>query len=489
MIALTWLLACIQPPPEFPAPDAYGPLTGPGGPAATHADAAIGVPCTYLMGAADDVGHHNLVGMYDGYLWMPWSPESGGGGLTTYAFDDPCAPTKVGEVASATLRESHTLSFHVKGERTFLALDEHVSGEEGGIGIWDVTDAAAPRPISRVALPGYDYPDAYFYVALSTYWQGDRLYVSAGFLGIFVVDVSDPEAPFIVAQHTFPPPAMLVGRVLPLGNTALVVSAGLPRTVVMDLTDPLAPELLADFDTTSSDGTISQYYFAGLGGKYGLFARKEHGGGPIVYDLSDPVAPVFVSDAPSTDGDGGYVFRHEDKLFQGDSNFGAMFDFSDPAAPTSVMRFELAGDLDTVTPIGNVAVVSVDDDANPGQATSVVPWTTEPDARGPRVELHAPADGALFAPLATRIGLSFDEQVEPVSVFAGSFRVWAHGGEAVSGQFDAQEGLVNFTPDAPLLPDTTYVVQVPAGGITDGSGNPTTDDLEFRFSTGAELRE
>jgi hypothetical protein len=44
-------------------------------------------------------------------------------------------------------------------------------------------------------------------------------------------------------------------------------------------------------------------------------------------------------------------------------------------------------------------------------------------------------------------------------------------------------------PDSELLAETTYVVQIPEGGIADTTGNPTEQTWEFRFSTGGELVE
>ena len=101
--------------------------------------------------------------------------------------------------------------------------------------------------------------------------------------------------------------------------------------------------------------------------------------------------------------------------------------------------------------------------------------------------MTSPRNGDTFAALTSRIGLSFDEMVEPKSVFAGSFRVTDNDGWPVAGSFSAQENLVNFTPSEPLQDSTTYVVTVPAGGITDFFGNPTETELTFRFSTGSEV--
>lgn len=462
-------------------------LAGPGGPGASFAADALDQPCVALTGGPEDVEHHNLVGMYDGWLVMPWAPESGGGGVTLFDFSDPCAPVKVGEAYSATMRESHTLAIAEVGDRTVLAVDMHVDGDHGGIGFWDLSDPTAPTWLSQLELPGYDYPDAYFRVALSTFWQGDRLYVSAGFLGIFVVDVSDPTAPVILDNFT--EVAFLAGSVHAIGNVALASSGGLLKTMVLDIGEPGTWEALSTWETADAEGTLHPYYFASVGGKYALFARKDGGGGPMVYDLTDPAAVAFVGAADSPEADGGYVFRHHDVLFQGESNFGSRYDFTDPTTPVEVARIDMAGDFDTLTPIGNVAVASVDEGADPGMATLVFPWAAEPDALGPTAELTNPADGEAWVPVTGRVGLVFDEQVEPKSVHAGSFRVWDEGGHAVPGRFYAQESVVNFVPDEALAEDTTYFVEVPAGGIADVSGNPTEAALTFSFSTGKAVVE
>ncbi|HNH45846.1 MAG TPA: hypothetical protein PKY30_02350, partial [Myxococcota bacterium] len=203
MIGLLW--ACVEveegePPLTLeaaPAPDEFV-ISGPGGPQSSFTSEQLLLPCAALTGGEEDVEHHNLVGIYDGVLWLPWAPESGKGGLTSYDFSDPCNPVKLGEAYSEWMRESHTLGIGEVDGRRYLAVDMHVSGTEGGIGFWDITDATAPVWVSALNLPGYAYPDAYFRVALSTFWQGDRLYVAAGLLGVFVVDVSDPVNPSIL---------------------------------------------------------------------------------------------------------------------------------------------------------------------------------------------------------------------------------------------------------------------------------------------------
>ncbi len=392
---------------------------------------------------------------------------------------------KVGEAYNALMRETHTLGIGEVSGRTYLAVDAHVDDDHGGIGFWDITDPTAPAWVSYLELPGYAYPDAYFRVSLSTSWQGDRLFVSSGLLGVFTVDVSDPAAPAIADQWT--EVAFLAGSFHVIGNLAMASTAGMARTMLWDVGDPDDWQLLADWSVTDEEGEAHPYYFANVAGHYALFARKDEGGGPVVYDIADPSSPVRLGAGYVADGDGGYAVRHHELLFEGESSFGSRYDFTDPTSPTEVARIDMSGDFDTLVPIGNVAVASVDEGAEPGMATLVFPYDTATDTRSPSLELHSPPDGATWVPLTSRVGLSFDEQVEPKSAHAGSLRVWSASGRAVPGRFYGQEAVVNFVPDDPLDADTTYFVEVPAGGIADVSRNAVAVTTTFSFSTGASL--
>lgn len=485
------LLACGPRLDELPDADDWS-TEGPGGPLVSFDEGEIGSACAHLLGDAElESEHHNLVVMHDGYLLMPWAPESGGGGLTWFDVSDPCNPVKAGEAYHDAMRETHTLAFGEVDGREYLAVDSiHDGGLRGGIGIWDVTDKENAEWVSELDLPDFAYPEAYFWVSLSSFWQGDHLYVSAGLLGTFIVDVSDPLNPRLLDSYgPFIP--QVVGSMHIIGNVGMSSSAGSAKTVLYDLSEPgvLGPIAGGDWDTTTEDGDVQAYYFANVGGKYGLFARKVDAGGPIVYDISNPSEPTWVGEYLNPDGDGGYVMRHEDRLFQGESDFAAIYDFSDPAAMYEMHRFDLEGDLDTISPIGNVAVLSVDSGAVNSEATAIVPWDTAVDARGPVVELSDPADGDRNVPLSARIGLSFDELLEMRSVHAGSVRVWDASGAAVPGRFNVQENLVNFTPDERLLPETTYFVSVPEGGVADSVLNPTGAEYRVTFTTGTELDE
>lgn len=485
-----WLLLSACTPavlePAFPAPDAWE-VAGPGlgGPSS----APVGERCAALTGGPEDIEHHNHVVFWNGYLVMPWAPEDGGGGLTVFDVSDPCNPVKVGEAFDPRMRESHTLPIQTVGDRVFAAVDYHelVDGEPvGGVGFWELTDPTAPRWVSQLAVPGYYYPDAYVRVTLSTFWQGDVVYASGGQNGVYLIDAADPTAPALLSTWSSEVP-FVVGSFHVLGNVAVAASAGVARNVFVDLSDPRDPQEVRVLDTVDDQGERQLTYFSSIGGRYLLLARKNAGGGPIVYDLTDPLDPVWTGQFHSPDGDGGYVFRQKGFLFQGESDFGAVYDFADPTAMGEVLRVELAGDLDTITPLGSHMVVAVDDDAEPGLASVMVPWTDAPDDIPPKIELTVPAADALNQPTSTRIGLSLDAFVQPDSAHAGSVQVWTSEGDAIPGTFRVQENLVNFTPDAPLPEGVTVHVRVPAGGLTDWSGNAVAEGLEFRFATGPEL--
>ena len=248
----------------------------------------------------EDAEHHNLVVMHDGYLAMPWSPEDGGGGLSFFAFDDPCAPRLVGESWHPEMRESHTLSFAHRDGRDWVAVDSMTQDAEGnvtggGIGIWDISDPTAPRWASTLVLPGFNYPDAYLRVTLSTFWMGDLLYVAGALNGIFIVDVSDPEAPMLLDTYTFEP-GLLVGTIHAIGPGRHGQQRGRRQDRPVG---PLGSSFSAadprgDFTVTDASGAPTLYYFANVAGPYGLFARKEDGGGGDGVDISQPSLPRIV---------------------------------------------------------------------------------------------------------------------------------------------------------------------------------------------------
>lgn len=465
---------------RFPDPDDGPGWRGPGGPAAGFDADALWTPCAWLDGGPEDDLHHNLVMPYRGHLVMPWAPEWSGGGVSLFDVSDPCAPAKVGEGTSTTMRETHAIGFVHLPEGDPHAGDWAVVNALKGIQVWDLADPAAPALASELELPDIFYPDAYARVVLSVFVQYPWVYVAAADNGLFTVDMTEPLAPALVSQTTFDVP-LRAGGVFVTGNTMLVSTAEQTHAMSLDVSDPAAPTPVADgyFETADASGTPVETYHGNVAGNWAMFARKEGGGGPIVYDVGDPSAPVFVGDSPN-EGNGGYVFYDEGFLFVGESSFASVHDFRDPANPVEVGRATIPGDLDTAVPYGNVMVLSVDDEAE-DHATAMVPWTEAVDVAPPQVLRVDPPDGATGVRTTARVGVGFSEPVEAATTFAGSIRLYRDQ-EAVEGWVSVQENIASFVPKAPLTPGATYRVQVLAGGVTDLNGNVVDVDLETSFT-------
>ncbi len=487
---LLLLLACTAGPDDSGKPASWnfweaGPtLRGPGSPGRAFSEDELWTACASLDGLEGDALHHNLQVPYRGHLVLPWAPEWGNGGLTLFDLGDPCAPARVGDGLSQDLRETHAMGFVYLPEDDPHAGDWTVAngkvygGTDSGVLFWDLSDETAPAPGAMLALPDSWYPDSYTRVTLSVFWQYPWLYVASADNGIFVVDATDPTAPELVNQVSF---GLRAGGVFALGNELLVTSAEQTQAALLDISDPENPTLLpgSPFSTVTRDGEAVETYHGNRVGDLALFARKEGGGGPILMDISDPTAPAFVGDTVH-DGNAGYVFYDEGFLFVGESDHASIWDATDPTSPTLVGTGDLAGDLDTAVPWGNVALLSVDEPET-DVATVVMPWRTDPDTTGPTVLATNPDDGTGGWYVGARVGIGFDELVEPASAYPGSVRLTDGDGAPVEGWVSTQETIVSYTPKAPLAAGTTYTVEV--DGVTDVHGNAMDDTFSFTFTT------
>ncbi len=464
-------------------------LRGSGNPGRTFTEAELWQNCATLDGGAEDAMQHNLQLPYRGHLVLPWAPEQGQGGLSLFDMADPCAPERVGDGFTQDARETHAMGF------VYLPPDDPHAGDwavgngkqygsiDSGILFWDLSDPAAPAVASLLVLPEAWYPDSYTRVVLSVFWQYPWVYVASADNGVFVVDATDPRAPVLVNQISF---GMRAGGVFALGNELLVTSAEQTVAALFDISDPANPVMLpgSPFGTVTRDGAAVETYHGNRVGDLALFARKEGGGGPILIDISDPEQPFFAGDAVHN-GNGGYVFMDEDVIFVGESDHASVWDASDPANLSLIGTGLLAGDLDTIVPWGNVALLSVDhaEGEDPSienaVATAIMPWRADPDTAGPVVLSTSPEDGDAGLYQAARIGIGFNEFIEPASAFPGSIRLLDADGAPVECYVSVQETVATCSPAAPLLPDHAYTVEVE--GVTDIHGNPMIGVHRFSF--------
>ena len=474
----------------YPAPGAYPPNAGPGVPAVSFTTDQLFVNCAYLDGGEIDVSdHHNLVTMYDGYLLMPAAPEFGRGGLTLWDLSEPCSPVRVGYGASDTMRETHAIGFSSLGGKWAVVdqLGAAVRVGRSGIQFWDLSDSTAPVAVADLELPGSNYPDAYARITLSVFWQPPYVYVGGADNGIYIVDAADPRNPFLLTRYAVEP-TMRVGQVQVIGDLLVATTAEGARTVLLDVSDPTDPQPIpgGDFQATDATGTPREAYFSNMTNGHVFYARKEGGGGFMVHDIRDPMIPVHAGSYRS-EGNGGYVSIHENFAFVGESSFAQIYDITDLRDIQVLARLDLEGDLDTLTPLGHLAVLSVDDEAMPNQGSAIAPWQTTPDINAPRVTWSWPVAGATDVPRGARLGLSVNESVDVASAWQGSVRVYEMGTDPattrVDGIVSAQETTVNFTPLCPLEANTMYVFEAPAGGLHDFSGNAISEPFSITFTT------
>jgi hypothetical protein len=472
----------------YPEATAWGTTRGPGASEVTFTEDELFVNCAYLDGGIKDVfDHHNLLLMFDGYLMMPWAPEWGQGGLTFWEFDDPCAPVEVGTGWDRRMRETHSVGFADVHGRWYAVVNSLERFDRCGIMIWDVTDVTAPTVVTTLNLPGCAYPDSYTRIGLSVFWQYPYIYVAGSDNGVWIVDASDPTAPVLVSTYAFDP-VLRAGQVQAVGDLLFVQGAESTRTVILDISDPTDPQPIpgGDFTQFDSEGVAREAYFSNVAGGYIYFAVKS-GGGLMLYDVRDPSAPTWAGEYRSG-ATAGYVAPFENYAFVGDSNYATVYDLTDLAAITPVGQFNLEGDLDTLTPIGNVALVSCDDGDVDDQGTAVAPWRAEPDTTAPTVTWARPDNLASDVFTTIRPAVTFSEMVEPRSAWIGSVRLYKADSDPnetrVPGHVGAQELIVTFSPSEPLEPNTTYVFEITSGGVVDYSGNAVDATFTMTFTTG-----
>ena len=463
----------------FADPSEMPELRGSGGPTETFETSDLFVNCASLDGGEEDMHHHNLVIPYRGHLVMPWVPEWGRGGLSLFDMADPCNPQKVGEGYHERMRESHAIAFQYLSEDAQYAVSTGILG----IQFWDM-HSLDPEMINYLTIDGVFYPDSYTRVVLSVFWQYPYVYVAASDNGIFIVDATDPSNAEVVTQYQFDPP-LRAAAIYAMGNELFISSAEGSEAEILDISEPTNPQPIAGgrFEVLDESGEATEAYHASMVGNFALFARKESGGGVIAMDISDPSNPTYAGSHFTTGGNGGYVYYHEGFAFVGDSHWAKVIDMTDPTNMFEVGTGNLPGDLDTITPFGNVAILSVDDEPEDGIASVVMPWKEDFDQNPPEILRTVPFDGAQNIPLTARIGIGFNEMIEPTSIFAGSIQVFDQDGNAIDGWAGAQETIANFTPKQPLQPNSTYTVQVMQGGAKDINLNAFESTYTFTFDT------
>ncbi|GAB4207323.1 MAG: hypothetical protein OHK0022_35400 [Roseiflexaceae bacterium] len=428
--------------------------------------------------------------MHNGYFVTLFAPDSGDGpgGLLFYDISNPRQIRLVNRVyepegRTSELREAHAIGASNSYPGNYVVLQ---SGR--GIEFWDWTDVARPLQLSRLRLPGIEFGD-YGSATWQLFWQAPYVYVAVAEQGIYIVDATDPRNPVLVdrgpGRPNPIPPSQLggfnVGPIFAVGNLLVITGMETENSLAtLDIGDPRNPRLLA-----SQGAGVPLYYATSFNG--GRIITSQRGGGARmhVFDVRNPTRITLVNDGLEID-DQLYNATQDQYVFQGAQTEVVKVDVSNPADYRIVGRGSLEvpkPDHGQVTPIGNLLFIGNDH----GTGSGFLVHQTAPDQTAPRVNMVSPADGATGQPLTSRVGISLSDNIDLRSVSADSFVVRPVGGAPLTGKYSHQTAIVNFFPDQPLLPNTTYEVVVPAGGLRDWAGNPTDQTFTSRFSTGAAV--
>lgn len=274
----------------------------------------------------------------------------------------------------------------------------------------------------------------------------------------------------------------VIGHPFIFGNL-LIFASDQSRTgvAVYDIGDPANPRLL-DVLKSGGPGGYWPELWGGDGRLFIVFPYQEPTQGMRVVEVTDPENLRLVSDVTLPGAETMYVQFQDEFAFLG-SHKVDMRTFS------SVLRLDTEGrEVDTsqfLLPLGNLIATG-----GIGENQGLAVWAHQaaPDTRGPSVGYHIPRSGQVNYPRGAPISLLIHETLDSTTIRPGAnFIVRPLGGTHVAGtavfSFD---DILTFTPNQPLLANTTYEVVLPDGGIRDAAGNGI-EEYRFLFSTGSTV--
>lgn len=232
---------------------------------------------------------------------------------------------------------------------------------------------------------------------------------------------------------------------------------------------------------------------------YLIFSRRDTSTVDVV-DYSDPtdlrlVTSIDVVGNPAWDrGNGlGYIQCQDNFIFADRHKID--MDTFQPVLELDEMGIarppgSVAGQLDTsqhLMPMGNLLVSG---GYSVSGADGVGVWIHDagPDRNPPYVGYHIPRPGQTNFPVGAPVSLLIHENLESYTIVNGqSVILRPVGGAAVPATVSfSYDDVLTITPTAYLAEDTTYEVEIVAGGIKDVAGNGILP-YTFTFSTGSDL--
>ena len=422
-----------------------------------------------------EVNHYgsNIATMHNGYLVTTFTPDSGKppGGILVWDVSNPRRPIQVARIydsRTSTFREQHALPQH----------DKYILMQDGcGFQIWDFSDPRNPKQTKRHCMTGYAHDD--YGSTWQMFWQAPYIFIANGSRGFDVVDATDINNPQFVKHITTP---RQIGSIYAIGNLLVTSAHDFGKGItIYDISNPRDPRLLNSFSNTEN------MYASMVNGNKLVISARGNANNAIfgTYDISDPLNIRKLGTLNiGNSGEQLYNSMQDQFIFQGCQSEVVKINASNLNQLTIEGRGSLGinGDSDhgQVSPFGNLIFVGNDH----GSGSGFWVHQTQPDKKGPDVNMISPRSNEVNRALTSRIGITLTDHIQIESVNKNTFIVRPVGGAALSGKYSHQFAIVNFSPDQPLLPNTTYEVIIPAGGIKDYAGNTSTQTFTSYFSTG-----
>ncbi|MGE0328692.1 MAG: LVIVD repeat-containing protein, partial [Polyangiaceae bacterium] len=263
------------------------PVRAQGVPNLTYQPSEVGTVLARIDSSIGAPRGHGNVMIHRGYLTVIFSRDSGkgDGGFAFFDISDPRTPTLVfakDDDETEDIREAHGY-----GVVRFEGRDLFFMQASFGLQVWDFTDVTAPFRVNYLKLPGITDSD-YGTGAWFVFPQWPYLYLGGSSNGLYVVDIHDPSAPFLVDRAGLPnpiPPTLLgdfkTGPVYAAGNLLTITGMDQPGYSTLDISRPEQPLLL----TTRRDGLDSIYSGLFNGGFLYGAGTQSH---VTVHDVRDP---------------------------------------------------------------------------------------------------------------------------------------------------------------------------------------------------------
>ncbi len=475
---------------------------GPGIPNIAYAPARTGE----ILSFVDPGKAISGIAMHRGYLFVPLSFDHGGGaGDGAFAFYDvsnPASPIKVMDSRDfpATYHAYNggaNLDYvgdwaelhHIPMSGSLAMISEKRNGS-AGISIFDLgplydnNPSTQPRTVSRFSFPGVTSPAGYDGYSFALGWQGNRyVYAPTGSNGLFVVDTTDLQNPQLVAERTRSELGNETLRTaIPIGNLLILHSSTNVETTfqarIFNIADPANPVQVGSF--------------SGPQGYQGfVYGSAFYGGGNLMqrHDFSNP-ANVVVTTLNANAGlsQPEYGYGKDGDLFIGHYPGATRWKVAGNSATLfSNVNSGLFDDHAFITPLGNL--VALCSDHNNNRKLMIGIPGPEKDVTPPQPLFVSPQNGETNVHLKSRVGIAFSDFIDPMSLNTSSMIIREYGGTvAIPGSYSASQGVVNYVPNAPLQPGTSYEVVLAAGGVKDQAGNaPAAQTVVARFSTGTQI--